>query len=471
MSARFPVLLTSLLILLVCAVPAQAGTLFGFNDNAALYGQATPTAAASAAQAAGATSVRITVDWRAVEPTQGTRDFTRYDAIYNAAVAKGQQPLFVILFAPAWARPAGACAGVSDCTVAPDPSHDADFGAFAAAVAARYPQAAGIEVWNEPNQREFWGGSLPDPARYTQLLKATYTAVKAVDPALPVITGGLTSYGGEDGTGPGISTRAFLDGMYAAGAKGFYDGIGLHPYTSFQLWYGFRAIANAKEAMAANDDPAKLWFTETNVSTTGPQAVSVADQGRYIQRFIPRFRARTDVAGVWIHTLYDPSWVDATSTDRGYGMLTTTSQAKSGYCVLAALYATAICATPAADGTQSARWDAEEKVQAAAEAAIRYRATKGTYTGLTSSVLHALDPTLSAVPLAGNALPGPQVDPASIASFPGADGKSLLLCDASKADRTYCVSTAGSGRWTYGSSTGGIYGTAGAINAGSVWWW
>src|SRR3954453_19120265 len=110
MSARVPVLLTSILILLACAVPAQAASsLFGFNDNAGLYGQATPNAAASAAQGAGATSVRLTVDWRSVEPTQGSRAFSRYDALYEAAVAKGQKPLFVILFAPAWARPAGAC--------------------------------------------------------------------------------------------------------------------------------------------------------------------------------------------------------------------------------------------------------------------------------------------------------------------------------------------------------------------------
>lgn len=481
MSARFSAVLTSLLALAACAVPAQAAratttpsttsSLFGFNDNAGLYGQAPPTAAASAAQGAGATSVRLTVDWRNVEPVQGRRDFSRYDALYAAATAKGQRPLFVILFAPAWARPAGACPNGGDCTVAPDPSHDADFAAFAAAVAKRYPQAAGIEVWNEPNLKAFWGGQPVDPARYTQLLEATYTAVKAAAPSMPVVTGGLAPYGGEDGTTPGLGVRQYLDGMYDAGAKGSYDGLGLHPYTSFDLWYGFRALTLVKESMANHGDPAKLWFTELNVSTTGPQAVSPDDQGRYLQRFIPRFRDRADVGGVWIHTLYDPSWADATSTDRGYGVLTTTSQAKPAYCVLAALYATNICATPAPNATQSARWDAEEKLQAAAEAAIRYRAAKGSYTGLTSSVLKTLDSTLSSIAPVGNILAGLLADPSQIAVFVGSDGTSLTLCNASKADRTYCITSPKNGTWTYGSSTNGIYGTAGAINSGSVWWW
>jgi hypothetical protein len=475
MSARVPVLLTSILLLLACAVPAQAtsttSSLFGFNDNAAVYGQATPTAAASAAQGAGATSVRITVDWRVVEPTQGTRNFTRLDEIYAAALAKGQNPLFVILFAPAWARTPGTCDGVSDCTLPPDPSHDGDFAAFAADVAKRYPQAAGLEVWNEPNLKIFWGNQPADPARYTQLLKATYAAVKAAVPSMPVISGGLSAYGGENGTAPGLGVRQFLDGMYAAGAKGSYDGVGLHPYTSFDLWYGFRAITLAKESMANNGDAAKLWFTELNVSTTGDQAVSGDDQGRYLQRFIPRFRSRSDVGGVWIHTLYDPSWVEATSTDRGYGVLTTTSQAKPAYCVLSTLYAAKVCAPPTTAETQSARWDAGEKLQAAAEAAVRYRATKGTYTGLTSSVLKTLDATLSSIAPAGNIQPGLLADPSQIAVFVGADGTSLMLCNASKADRTYCISSPSNGTWIYGSGTGGIYGTAGAINHGSVWWW
>ena len=36
-------------------------------------------------------------------------------------------------------------------------------------VAQRYPEAAAIEIWNEPNVHWFWRPR-PDPARYTELL-------------------------------------------------------------------------------------------------------------------------------------------------------------------------------------------------------------------------------------------------------------------------------------------------------------
>lgn len=431
----------------------------------------TPAAAAAAAAAAGATSTRITVDWRTVEPQRGSRNFGAYDAVYDAAVAQGLKPLLVVAFTPAWARPLAACLAASDCTVPPTPAHDGDFAAFAAAVAARYPQAAGIEVWNEPNQRRFWGGARPDPARYAQLLKATYAAVKAVNPALPVVTGGLASYDGEDGERPGLSARAFLDGLYAAGAKGAYDGIGLHPYTSYQLWYGFRAITQVKEAEANAGDSTPLWFTELNVSTTGAQAVTAADQARYLRRFVPSFRARGDVRGVYAHTLYEPAWADGGSTDRGYGVLTAAGTPKPAYCALAARYMQPVCAPPGPDPAQTARWSAEGRLQAAVEAAIRYRASKHTYAGLTSAGLHALDRSLSARAPSGDAVAGARARPARIAVAPGADGRSLIVCNASKADRTYCVWSPRDGRWVYGSGRGSISATSAAITSGATRWW
>ena len=68
--------------------------------------------------------------------------------------------------------------------------HLADYGAAAAQIALRYPQAAGIEIWLEPNNTPFWGAA-PNPGRYADLVRATTSAVRATGSSMPLITGGL----------------------------------------------------------------------------------------------------------------------------------------------------------------------------------------------------------------------------------------------------------------------------------------
>src|SRR5437016_4846215 len=54
--------------------------------------------------------------------------------------------------------------------------------------AARWKSVQAWEVWNEPNAAEFLNPA--DPAAYTRLLKASYPAVKAGNPAAKVVFAG-----------------------------------------------------------------------------------------------------------------------------------------------------------------------------------------------------------------------------------------------------------------------------------------
>ena len=94
---------------------------------------------------------------------------------------------------------------------------------------ARYAQGTvvGYEILNEPNLPFEWGGP-PDAAGYTAFLKAAYRGIKAGDPGALVIGGGPSpNTGGFGGT---IEDTDFLNGMYAAGAKGYMDALGVHNY-------------------------------------------------------------------------------------------------------------------------------------------------------------------------------------------------------------------------------------------------
>jgi hypothetical protein len=85
-----------------------------------------------------------------------------------------------------------------------------------------------IEVWNEQNLWYEWGHEPLDPGRYVDLLCRAYSAIKAADPSMTVVSGALTPTGLNDGS-TAIDDLTYLQRMYAAGAKRCFDAVGAHP--------------------------------------------------------------------------------------------------------------------------------------------------------------------------------------------------------------------------------------------------
>lgn len=104
----------------------------------------------------------------------------------------------------------------------------ADFANFLGGVAALGPNA--IEVWNEQNIDREWPGGLISPTTYTQMLQASFNAIKARNSSVLVISGAPapTGFFGGRCTGLGCDDDAFIRGMAAAGAGNFADCIGIH---------------------------------------------------------------------------------------------------------------------------------------------------------------------------------------------------------------------------------------------------
>jgi hypothetical protein len=100
---------------------------------------------------------------------------------------------------------------------------------FAAQVAALGADA--IEIWNEPNIDREWPGWMIHGATYTQLLAASYTAIKARSPNTIVISAAPapTGFFGVEGCGMGgCNDDIFLKQMAFAGAQNYLDCVGLH---------------------------------------------------------------------------------------------------------------------------------------------------------------------------------------------------------------------------------------------------
>ena len=108
-------------------------------------------------------------------------------------------------------------------------SYIASYAAFVADAAAAGADA--IEVWNEPNIDHEWPSGAISGALYTEMLAASYTAIKARAPGTMVISAAPapTGFFGVEGCGTGgCNDDTFLQQMALAGAQKYLDCVGLH---------------------------------------------------------------------------------------------------------------------------------------------------------------------------------------------------------------------------------------------------
>jgi hypothetical protein len=257
-------MLPLLAVLLLAGAPAQGA------ESGVVVNGPTGLSPQSDAQLAGLGVgwVRGFVPWEEYEPTRGHLNEWQISQLEAgiAALPKGTKVLLDVVTTPSWET------GSSN-QVMP-PSDPADYARFVGALAKRLAgKVAAWEIWNEEDD-SLWWASGPDPAAYTALLKAAYPAIKAVDPGATVVLGGLT---GND--------YEFLSQLYAHGAKGSFDAVGVHtdsicstvsPYEVLRngrtdrrinrwAFLGYRTV---HEVMQANGDGSPIWMTELGWSTS-----------------------------------------------------------------------------------------------------------------------------------------------------------------------------------------------------------
>lgn len=242
----------------------------------------------AAIAASGAKWVRFDFNWATIQPDDAqSYRWGPYDKMVAAAQKHKLYILGILDYTPEWAR-AGVCRETDKCY----PANNAQFASFARAAAGRYKDR-GLhhwEIWNEPNNPQFWQPAA-NPANYTRLLQAASEALRAEDKDAFVITAGLSPH---DTDGQGYSPIDFLDGVYKAGGKGSFDAVAHHPYTfpispkstPFHAW---NQMADDKmgmrHLMISNGDAAKkIWITEYGAPTGGPGPVSTIEDPKLEER-------------------------------------------------------------------------------------------------------------------------------------------------------------------------------------------
>jgi len=222
--------------------------------------------------------VRIDIHWSLVQPNRdGGFNWNLVDKVFNAIDAKGIKITAVLNNTPDW--------------VGSTLSSHADqqaFGRFAAAAAERYDNVVNHwEILNEQNKHGI------TPENYTEVLKASYNAIKAVDSNDTVITGGTAAIPSTDGRFWGAVD--YLQKMYDAGAGGHFDAVGYHPYTfplfpsDNQSWNGWQIMEDGirKTMVDHGDGDKQIWMTEYGAKTLGGGVtVSHGDQARMLREAV-----------------------------------------------------------------------------------------------------------------------------------------------------------------------------------------
>ncbi|WP_395311218.1 cellulase family glycosylhydrolase [Mycobacterium sp. AMU20-3851] len=273
----------------------------------------------------GVKNIRLLVPWWQIQtqdplgqPVDWESDlnWAKLDTIVAEADRLGLGILGVLQWTPAWATDGPPGSGHPS-----DPQYLAD---FAGAVASRYlNKITAYEVWNEPNFVLFWNPV--DPVEYTEMLKATYTALKAVSPDITVV-GAVV--------GPGItigewtkSPVEFVAAMYAAGAHGYFDAISFHPYdfvTKFSeqeanMLSPLLQIQQIRAMMDAHLQPGeeqlKIWITEYGLPTS---QVSAAVQLEFMRDILTAWQSIAGAGPVFLYSIQDDP--DAAGDERFFGI-------------------------------------------------------------------------------------------------------------------------------------------------------
>ena len=278
--------------------------------------------------------IRFPFTWATVQPdSPETWDWTVYDRIFAAARAQGLGVILEPSAAPCWAHPVTPCPpGLAP--EPPDGLHEVQWQEFVRRALERYENIVAVEVWNEPNVSSFWLGG-PDPARYTALLQATYTAVKSVRPDLPVLFGGVAAF-----TPNAPLERGYIDFLrkaYAAGAGGYFDALALHPYPVPYNRPDYRervlgVIAVAREvARQAQHITIPIWITEEGLTTAGPGAVSEKAQASRFSALYKLLARIPRLPVVVLHRYFDQP--GAGNPENGFGVVRPDLSEKPAYAV------------------------------------------------------------------------------------------------------------------------------------------
>lgn len=267
------------------------------------------TRAVSLAAELGAQSIRIDIPWTRVEDAGGSLSMpAEFDALVSQCQANGVAPLLILAYGHP--RYGGDKPSTPEAITA--------FVRYAVFVVRHFKGKVRLyDLWNEWNTHT--GKTRPASAdEYVQLAAPVYKAVKDVDPAVQILSGGISDLG---------LGKGWVERFLSIGGHRFVDGLSVHPYN----WF-YRGKRTPEAAMELVDDLVSqldavgatampIYITEVGwPSFNGKYGRTDDEVQSYLSRFILLASSRKRVAGVWWYCLRDQGQ-DVSNKEHRFGLL------------------------------------------------------------------------------------------------------------------------------------------------------
>lgn len=150
-----------------------------------------------------------------------------------------------------------------------------------------------VVLWNEPNNLSHWNFNLdPNWERFADMVKRASAAIRAMNPELPIVLGGVSS-----------CDIDFLRNMAAQGVMEAVDAVGVHGFPlDWNHWQLSEWPDRVLEAGQVSGKP--VWVTEVGVSSFGAEEV----QAFGLERTLSLLKGR--VERLHWYSLFDlpPTW-------------------------------------------------------------------------------------------------------------------------------------------------------------------
>jgi len=293
-------LLILALALAALLAPAGASAALPADFWGVVANEAPNAEEAATLRAGGVESIRVPVNWGAVQSGPGAAaDWSSVDPYVRGAAEAGIGVLPFLTGAPGWAVGSEGIGGGARAPVSmpvQTAAQRAGWREFLRLAVFRYGPGGSFwaenpllpadpirvwQIWNEENYKYF--AARPSPSQYGKLVVDSYRDLRSADPGARIVLGGLFARPKGGGAKPaaGRIKRAwfaadFLARMYRStpGVRGKFLAVALHPYS-----HDYRQltpeIEELRAALKASHDPGRaIWITELGWSSGRPSTAN-----------------------------------------------------------------------------------------------------------------------------------------------------------------------------------------------------
>jgi len=239
------------------------------------------------------------VQWPKLEPTRDKWDFTNLDLYVKLADQHHVAIMLPLVFTPQWAsaRPSEPSAFVPG--NAAEPKDMADWRDYVRTVGTRYKgRIHEYEVWNEPNLKETYTGSI---SQLVEMARIAYTTLKEIDPSVTLCSPSAAGAEGVD----------WLDRYLKAGGKDYADVIGFHFYANPKAPEVMVPLIQQVEAVMQRDGIGNkpLWNTESGWAIQNTQTAVKPTPGQGFNSVV----LSEESASAYLARSYVLSWAGGVS--------------------------------------------------------------------------------------------------------------------------------------------------------------